>query len=402
MLYNDSYHNNFKNMHRQNKASNFISKKEFKEIINFSKNKKTPFLLINLNQIEKEYDSLRENLPYAKIYYAVKANPHNDVVNLLHKKGSNFDIATVYELNQLLDFNVSPEKISYGNTIKKEADIDYAFKKGVKLFATDSESDLKKIARKAPGSKVFFRLLCDGSGADWPLSRKFGAHPDTIFNLAILAKKLKLIPYGISFHVGSQQRDIGQWDNAISQCKYLFTSLEEKGISLKMINIGGGLPSNYVNPVKSIDVYAKEITRFLKEDFGENLPEIIVEPGRSIAGNAGTIVSEVIMISQKSSEGQKWVYLDAGKFGGLIETIDESIKYPICTEKNSKKLMEVILAGPTCDSMDILYENYKYCLNKSLKEGDKIYILHTGAYTASYSSICFNGIPPLEVYTKRF
>lgn len=389
-------------MNKRNKASDFLSKKEFKEIIEFSKDKKTPFLLINLNQIEKEYDTLKKNLPYAKIYYAVKANPNNEVVKILSQKGSNFDIATTYELDQVLSLKVSPERISYGNTIKKESDISYAFKKGVRLFATDSESDLRKISRQAPGSKVFFRLLFDGSGADWPLSRKFGAHPDTIFNLVLLAKKLKLDPYGISFHVGSQQRDIGQWDNAISQCKYLFTSLLEKGIKLRMINIGGGLPSNYINPVKSIDVYTKEITRFLEEDFGNDLPEIIIEPGRSIAGNSGTIVSEVIMISQKSVEGQKWVYLDVGKFGGLIETIDESIKYPICTESNKKELMEVILAGPTCDSMDIIYENYKYCLNKSLKEGDKIYILHTGAYTASYSSICFNGIPPLKVYTSRF
>jgi len=392
-------------MQTNEEVSKFLKPGQFEKIREFSKDKKTPFLLLNLNKVEEEYDELKNNLPYAKIYYAVKANPNDEVIKLLSERGSNFDIATVYELDQLLKLGVSAERMSYGNTIKKEADIAYAFEKGIRLFATDSESDLSKIARQAPKSRVFFRLLCDGSGADWPLSRKFGAHPDTIFKLALKAKELGLIPYGLSFHVGSQQRDIGQWDNAISQCKYLFTSLEEAGVKLQMINLGGGLPSDYIQPVKGINVYAREITRFLKEDFGENMPEILAEPGRSVVGDSGVVVSEVVMISQKSSENPyKWLYLDIGKFGGLIETIDEAIKYPIFTDndKEKKETMEVIIAGPTCDSMDILYENHKYHLDKDLKEGDKVYVMTTGAYTASYSSICFNGIPPLKTYTERF
>jgi len=216
---------------------------------------------------------------------------------------------------------------------------------------------------------------------------------------------MNLIPYGLSFHVGSQQRDIGQWDDAIAQCRYLFTSLEDADISLKMINLGGGLPAKYLRPTYGIEIYAKEITRFLKEDFGENMPEILIEPGRSIAGEAGVIVSEIIMISKKSTSNHySWVYLDIGKFGGLIETMNEAIKYPIFTDtlQNSlNDLEEVILAGPTCDSADILYEKFHYRLNKSIKEGDRVYILSAGAYTASYSSIEFNGIPPLQVYAGR-
>ncbi|HRR39196.1 MAG TPA: type III PLP-dependent enzyme [Candidatus Paceibacterota bacterium] len=393
-------------MEKQYLLSEYIHPEEFEYIKKFSQDKETPFLLINLNKVEEKYDELRHCMPFAKIYYAIKANPNNEVLKVLNSKGSCFDIATIYELDKILALGASPERISYGNTIKKEKDIAYAYKKGVRLFATDSESDLNKICRQAPGSKVFFRLLADGSGADWPLSRKFGAHPDMIFRLALKCKKMNLIPYGLSFHVGSQQRDIGQWDDAIARCRYLFTSLEDADISLKMINLGGGLPAKYLRPTPSIETYTKEITRFLKEDFGENLPEILIEPGRSIVGEAGVIVSEVIMISQKStSDHYSWVYLDVGKFGGLIETMDEAIKYPIFTDISQKKLeelIEVILAGPTCDSMDILYEKFRYRLDKNIKEGDKVFIFSTGAYTASYSSIEFNGIPPLRVYTARF
>jgi len=393
-------------MEKQCLFSEYLRPEEFEAIKKFSQDKKTPFLIINLNKVEEKYNELQHCMPFAKIYYAVKANPNNEVLKTLIAKGACFDIATIYELDQILALGVSPQKISYGNTIKKEQDIAYAYKKGVRLFATDSESDLEKICRQAPGSKIFFRLLSDGSGADWPLSRKFGAHPDMIFRLALKCKKMNLIPYGLSFHVGSQQRDIGQWDDAIAQCRYLFSSLEDADISLKMINLGGGLPAKYLKPTRDIETYAKEITRFLKEDFGENLPEIIIEPGRSIVGEAGVIVSEIIMISQKSTSNHySWVYLDVGKFGGLIETMDEAIKYPIFTEMSPKKLedlREVILAGPTCDSMDILYEQFRYRLDKNIKEGDRVYVLSAGAYTASYSSIEFNGIPPLAVYTGRF
>jgi len=164
-------------MEKQCLFSEYLRPEEFKTIKKFSQDKKTPFLIINLNRVEEKYDELQHCMPFAKIYYAVKANPNNEVLKILIAKGACFDIATIYELDQILALGVSPQKISYGNTIKKEQDIAYAYKKGIRLFATDSESDLEKICRQAPGSKVFFRLLSDGSGADWPLSRKFGPIP---------------------------------------------------------------------------------------------------------------------------------------------------------------------------------------------------------------------------------
>jgi ornithine decarboxylase len=387
------------------KMSEFIDEKEFKFVKEWTKDKQTPLLAINLERIRKRYNELIYHMPYAKVYYAVKANPNREVLMLLHEMGSFFDIASVYELDYLISLGISPAKMSYGNTIKKEKDIAYAYEKGIRLFATDSHNDLERIANHAPGSSVFFRIIMESSSADWPLSRKFGAHPDLIYDLVLKSVQWGIDPYGISFHVGSQQRDIGQWDNAIAQVKYLFDGLNEQGIRMRMINLGGGFPANYLKATQGIGVYAREITRFLADDFGDDFPEIFIEPGRSLVADAGILISEVVLIANKSRFNQySWVYLDTGKFGGLIETLDEAIKYPIFKDFNpsDNESMEVILAGPTCDSADVLYEDFKYIMPKDLKEGDRIYILTTGAYTTSYSSVNFNGFPPLKEETYSF
>jgi ornithine decarboxylase len=374
----------------------FISPDKFDLIREKAKLHETPVLIVDLEHVKHNYRELTKHLPYAKIYYALKSNPMNEVVIALYELGSNFDVASRYELDQVISLGISPDRVSYGNTIKKPKDIEYFYKHGVKTFATDSEHDLINIAERAPGSKVFFRILTEGTGADWPLSRKFGAHPDMIYRLILQSVELGLIPWGISFHVGSQQRDIGQWDDAIARCKYLFDAVAEHGIELQMINIGGGFPANYVDPTLDLEQYAEEILRFLKDDFGDNIPEIILEPGRSMVADAGVIVSEVVLISKKSKNNiYDWVYLDIGKFGGLIETIDESIKFPIYFDKEGMS-EEIILAGPTCDSMDILYEHYKYHMPETTVPGDRAYIFTTGAYTQSYSSVNFNGFPPLK------
>jgi len=320
--------------------------------------------------------------------------------------GSCFDIASRYELDKVLKLGVSPERLSYGNTIKKAKDIAYFYEKGVRMFATDSKDDLKNIAQFAPGSRVYVRILVENTtSADWPLSRKFGCHPDMAYDLCIQARDSGLIPYGISFHVGSQQRDIGQWNDAIAKTKYLMDSLEEEEeIKLEMVNMGGGFPASYVTPANDLSEYASEISRYLEDDFGEERPRIILEPGRSLVGDSGILVTEVVMISRKNNTALfRWVYLDTGLFNGLIETLNESLKYPIITDKDEgcKKWGEVVLAGPTCDSMDIMYEDYKYSLPTNLKPGDRVYFLTTGAYTSSYASVEFNGFPPIKTYIMK-
>lgn len=372
----------------------------FSRIKAFADTKETPFVVIDNRIVRQHYNDLVQAFPYASVYYAVKANPGNRLLESLRDAGSNFDIASVYELDKVLGLNVSPDRCSYGNTIKKRKDIRYFYEKGVRLFATDSEADLRNIAAGAPGAKIYVRVLTEGSHtADWPLSRKFGCQVEMAIELLALAKELQLEPYGLSFHVGSQQRDIGAWDAAIGKMKTVFDRVQkEQGTTLKMLNLGGGFPANYLSRTHDIATYAEEITRFLHEDFGDNLPQIILEPGRSLCANAGVLVSEVVLISRKSHTSlHRWIYTDVGKFSGLIETWGEAIKYPIFTEKQGE-LEEAVLAGPTCDSADIMYEDHKYGMPMDLEIGDRIYWLSTGAYTTTYSAVEFNGFPPLTQY----
>lgn len=378
----------------------YMSPKTFENIRSFSEDKETPFLVIDTAIINSHLENLVQAFPYAGIFYAVKANPAIEILTLLRDRDVNFDIASIYELDRVLSLGISPDRISFGNTIKKSKDIRYFYEKGVRMYATDSEADLRNLAKAAPGSRVYVRILTEGtSTADWPLSRKFGCQSDMSMDLIILARDLGLVPYGLSFHVGSQQRDIGTWDAAIGKVKVIFERLrEEDGIELKMINMGGGFPASYVTKANDLATYAQEITRFLKESFGEKLPRIIIEPGRSLVSDAGVLVSEVVLISRKSRTAlNRWVYTDVGKFSGLIETMGESIKYPIYTGRKGE-VEEVILAGPTCDSADIMYEDYKYKLPLNLAISDRLYWFSTGAYTQTYSAVEFNGFPPLESY----
>ena len=331
------------------------------EIKALANTQETPFVVVHLETIKKKYQELHQCFPFAKIYYAVKANPAVEIIRLLSDLGCYFDIASIYELDRVLGEGVTPERVSFGNTIKKAKDVRAFYEKGVRLFATDSEQDLENIAREAPGSKIYVRVITEGGEtSDWPLSRKFGCHTDKAMDLLILARDLGLQPYGVSFHVGSQQHDIGVWDGALSKVHSIFTRMKLEGISLKMINIGGGFPARYISEVNDIPTYSEDILRFIKDDFDDELPEIILEPGRSLVGESGVIVTEVVLTSRKAKNDlNRWVFTDIGKFSGMIETLGEAIKYPLYTEKKGET-EEVIIAGPTCDSMDILYEEYKY------------------------------------------
>ena len=381
-------------------VADYYDAETFKRIEEFAKDKATPFVVIDTNIIAKQYDDMVNSFPYADVYYAVKANPAAEILTLLKNKGSNFDIASIYELDMVTNVGVTPDRVSYGNTIKKRQDVRAFYERGVRMYASDSEADLRMIAEEAPGSRIYVRILTEGTDtADWPLSRKFGCQNEMAYELLVLAKELGLEPFGISFHVGSQQRDIGAWDSAIGKVKSIFDRLrDEHNIVLKMINMGGGFPANYIDKTNQLGVYAEQITHFLKEDFGDDLPQIILEPGRSLISNAGVLVSEVVLISKKSYTAlERWVFTDVGKFSGLIETMDEAIKFPIFTHKQGE-LDKCVIAGPTCDSADIMYEHYSYGLPNDLAIGDRMYWLTAGAYTTTYSAVCFNGFPPLKDY----
>lgn len=359
----------------------------------------TPFLVIDLDIVAKMYQNLRQYLPDAHIYYAVKANPEPEVLNCLVQLGSKFDAASVFEIQQCLAAGAQPEQISYGNTIKKAQDISRAYKLGVKLFSFDSLAELEKLAIHAPGSRVCCRLLIETQGAEWPLGRKFGCEPEMAHDLLIHSQRLGLVPYGLAFHVGSQQTDPLQWDRPIRLAADLFSALSQVEIHLQILNLGGGFPAHYCSPIPDAASYVTNIKQSIRRYFGSMKPLIILEPGRSLVAEAGLICTEVVLIAKKSyRDDRRWVFLDIGKFNGLIETLDESIKYCICAPKWDGAMASVILAGPTCDSADILYDEADYKLPLNLKIGDRLKILSAGAYTHTYSSVGFNGFPPLKVY----
>ena len=359
----------------------------------------TPFLVVDLDIVAKNYLTLSNQLPGVEIFYAVKANPAAPILEVLRDLGSNFDTASIYEIQKCLELGIEPQRLSFGHTVKKEIDIRKAFNFGIRYFAFDSVPELEKLSRAAPNSFVFCRFLTPNDGAEWPLTDKFGCNPAFAVDLLCKAVDFGLRPIGVSFHVGSQQRNPSNWGIALEQAKGIFAATAKRGLALSYLNLGGGFPSQYWGPVCELKTHTNAIKYGMKNYFGETVDRTIVEPGRFIVGDAGIIQSEVVLISQKSTEEQKrWVYLDIGRFGGLPEVLDEAIKYKIKTPHDGKMVGPVVIAGPTCDEVDILYDKTGYELPIELSIGDRVEILGTGAYSASYSSVGFNGFPPLKEY----
>lgn len=360
----------------------------------------TPCLVLDVDRVEHNYNALKAALPEAAIFYAIKSNPAAPILQRLAKLGSSFDCASVNEIDMALAAGAAPGRISFGNTIKKQRDIAAAFARGIGIYAFDSSEELKKLAESAPGSRVFCRILTSGEGADWPLSRKFGCEADMAYDLLLEAQALGLKPWGISFHVGSQQKNPKMWDEAVKTTAKLFRKLEKKGVELSMINMGGGFPTTYQKAVPTANEYGRAIHSSLTRHFGNAIPKtVIIEPGRGMVGDAGVVLSEVVLVSTKSkTDPVRWVYLDIGKFGGMIETMDEAIKYPLETSRDAEQgsRSRVIIAGPTCDSADVMYEKTEYNFPDNLQAGDHIIFHSAGAYTTTYAAQSFNGFKPLD------
>jgi len=362
----------------------------------------TPHLAIDLDAVVLRYQDLSRALGRAHIHYAVKANPEPAVLRLLDQAGANFDVASRGEIDLCLGLGIAANRLSFGNTVKKRVDIAYAYQLGVRLFAFDSAPELDKLADAAPGADVYCRLLSDGAGADWPLSRKFGCTDAMAYDLLVAAHSLGFGrpgfgQLGISFHVGSQQTSLLAWDEVLDRAAALYDRLAANGIDLGLINIGGGFPARYRGPAPDPIRYAEAVAQAVEARFGATRPvTLIAEPGRGLVADAGVIEAEVMLVSEKGdTDGRRWVYLDIGKFTGLAETMDEAIKYRILTPHDGGAVGPVVLAGPTCDSADVLYEKTDVRLPLALKEGDRVRILGCGAYTQTYSSVGFNGFDPL-------
>jgi ornithine decarboxylase len=363
-----------------------------------SANPASPCLVVDVEIIRDNYRRFSSAMPDMTVYYAIKANPDQKILSMLASEGSNFDCASVAEIEMALSAGKDAKRISFGNTIKKASDVARAFDVGVRLFATDSMGDMNNIARLAPGSDVFCRILTTGEGAEWPLSRKFGCDWKMAVDILCKAHALGLKARGVSFHVGSQMTVTSGWRSAIEEAKLVFDACAKKGVYLDLVNLGGGFPIRYLKDIPSTEAYGASIMADLDAIFPEKRPTLIIEPGRGMVGNAGVIKSEVVMASFKSaSDPLRWVFLDIGKFGGLAETMDEAIRYPIRTSKDGDATVMSVLAGPTCDSADVLYEKTPYAL-PPVDSGDFVYIEGTGAYTTTYSAVAFNGFEPLKSY----
>ena len=362
-------------------------------------NTPTPFVVVDLDRVRAQHQRLADAMPFAEIFYAVKANPAPQVLAALAERGVSFDLASDGEMERCFSLGIAATRFSFGNTIKRETDIVRAYTQGVRLFAFDSEGELDKLARAAPGAAVFCRLAVPARGADWPLTRKFGCHAEWATDLLLRARRQGLKPVGVSFHVGSQQTEPEAWHAAIGTAHGVFRNCARNGLPLDLLNLGGGLPAQYRAAVPPLARYAETIESSLRERFGQSRPRIIIEPGRYMAGDAGVLRSQVLLIARKSRQSWvRWVYLDAGRYNGLPETLDERIRYRLRTEKDGGPLGPVILAGPTCDSTDVLYERAGYELPLDLAIGDTVDFLSAGAYTASYASVEFNGFAPIRAY----
>ncbi len=356
-----------------------------------------PTVVFDLDMLRAKYDALASGLGDATIHYAVKANPAPEVVAALAAKGAHFDAASRGEIDLCLGLGIPASHIAFGNTIKRAADVAYAHSVGVEQFAVDAESEIRKIAEHAPGARVIVRMLIESSEADWPLSRKFGCSHREALRLMDLGRFLGLDVAGISFHAGSQMREPTMWRMALDAAQRLWEDAADHGHELRILNIGGGFPAFYGQPMPTTRDYAEQVMRSVRARFGTDV-HVMAEPGRGLVAEAGVIVAEVVLVAKKDQDDLvRWVFLDIGKFSGLAETIDEAIRYQFETRHgDDADTGPCILAGPSCDSADVLYEKRPVQLPLDLVDGDKVRILCTGAYTTSYSSVGFNGFPPLR------
>lgn len=345
----------------------------------------TPFLLIDKDKVREKTSLIGRCIENSYVYYAVKANPDIAVLKYLNKLKMNFEIASEGELEILSSLKVKPSRIISSNPVKSLKFLKRAASYGVSAFSFDSEDEIDKLVRFIPHACVYVRLSVPNEGSEWPLSKKFGVELDDALRLLSHAKEKGLNPVGITFHVGSQCNNIYNWNIALDKAKMLWDLAEKKGISLRILNIGGGYPIPYTKHVLGIEAIEKNVSGLIFERFPNNM-EVHIEPGRAVVGDAGILVTTVIGKAKRGDED--WVYLDVGVFNGLMESVG-GIKYSYLVERSeqsrTKKLWTI--AGPSCDSFDVIDKNVPL---PEPKIGSLVLILSSGAYTISYASE-FNG-----------
>jgi ornithine decarboxylase len=349
----------------------------------------TPYLLLDLARANDSFAELAAALPGVAVHYAVKANPDPRLLACLHAAGCRFEAASWAEVRAAIRAGAEPSTVLFTHPVKPADDIARAHQAGVWRFAADSDTELHKIARNAPGSAVLLRL---DAGADGALGDqgKFGIPPGLAPQLARLARSLGLNPYGLAFHVGSQTMDPAAWDAPIRQCGQIMTVLAADGIRLAMLDVGGGFPARYDADPPPLASYAAAINAA-----AARLPypvRLACEPGRAIAAPAGTMIASVIGTAWR--RGTLRVSLDTGAFHGLVEALESGreLRFPVTIPgARDRTLVPCTLTGPSCDSQDTILDEVWL---PTPRAGDRVLIGTAGAYTTCYSGrSAFNGYP---------
>ena len=348
-----------------------------------------PFLILDSEIVRTKCRRFKEAMPRVSPHFAVKSNPDPRILRILIEEGVGFEIASIAELDLLLGLGVPAREIYYSNPMKSRHYIEYAAQKGVEWYVLDSVEELRKIVSIKNDAKLYLRIDTPNIGSDWPLGGKFGAYPDEAGEIVDEAAKLKADLAGVTFHVGSQCRNPENWRIGIRRAKEVFENMRQKGLDPRLLNLGGGYPVQHMKPIPSIEVIGEIVNESIAD-----LPSrirIMAEPGRYLVSDAGCFVCRVIGTASRADK--RWVYWDAGLFGGIIETA-EGLRYRMDTDRRGK-LVPWTIAGPTCDSVDVLMRDE--LLPEDLQEGDFIYIRNAGAYTTAYASN-FNGFPLPDVF----
>ncbi|QYN33111.1 type III PLP-dependent enzyme [Pseudonocardia sp. DSM 110487] len=354
----------------------------------------TPYLVLDPYVVADRYNRLAAALPGAEIHYAVKACPHPEVLWTLAALGSGFDVASVGEVRLAVAAGADPDRICYGNPVRGPADIAAAHAAGVRRFVSDSAEDVRLLAATAPGARVLVRLLVSDAGSATPFAAKFGAVRGEAVRLLGAVADAGLVADGVAFHSGSQQLRPDAFADGITEALSVAAAA---GLPRPVLDLGGGFPVAYLEPVPDIAAYAAAIHDALAGAEGVRL---MLEPGRALVAESGLIRSTVLRVSRRPGvDDRRWVYLDVGRYSGLAETENEAIAYRVRVPGRSGPAEPVVLAGPTCDGDDVLYRRTPCPLPLSLEAGDVVDLLVAGAYTASYASVAFNGLPPLPVHT---
>jgi ornithine decarboxylase len=349
----------------------------------------SPLFVIDAERVRRQYRRLAAALPRVALHYALKPLPHPSVIETLHAEGACFDLATNGEVELIRRLKVAPQRCIHTHPIKRDSDIRTALAYGVNRFVVDNPDELRKFAKYRSRSSLLIRVSFSSPEARTDLSRKFGCEPQAADGLLRLAADLRIKIDGFSFHVGSQAAGPAMFVEAIDRCRGLTRAAEELGHTAGMLDIGGGFPVEYLQPCMPIEEFCAPIRAAL-----EALPSstrVIAEPGRYIAAPAAISVTSVM---GRALRGDRWwYYLDDGLYGSFSGQIYDHSKYPLEALVPAGKTYPSVLAGPTCDSIDVINEHLEL---PRLDAGDLIVGRMMGAYTSASASD-FNFFPRATV-----